>query len=84
MGAIMKFIKKNYIYNEIEAERKKRQYAQICINQNMDKYVLGFANRQRSCKSNKTVKTTGASVISIAHNKFISIIYTSFYILIIQ
>lgn len=34
--------KKNYIYNEIEAERKKRQYAQICINQNMDKYVLGF------------------------------------------
>ncbi|MGN1166644.1 MAG: hypothetical protein ACI4S2_09510 [Lachnospiraceae bacterium] len=34
--------KKNYIYNEIEAERKKRQYAQICINQNIDKYVLGF------------------------------------------
>ena len=34
--------KKNYIYNDIEAERKKRQYAQICINQNMDKYVLGF------------------------------------------
>ncbi|MBQ8261336.1 MAG: hypothetical protein IJZ00_10350 [Lachnospiraceae bacterium] len=34
--------KKNYIYNEVEAERKKRQYAQICINQNMDKYVLGF------------------------------------------
>lgn len=34
--------KKNYIYNEIEAEQKKRQYAEMCTKQNVDRYVLGF------------------------------------------
>lgn len=34
--------KKDYIYNEIEAEQKKRQYSEICIKQKIDKHVLGF------------------------------------------
>lgn len=34
--------KKDYIYNEIEAEHKKRQYSEICIKQKIDKHVLGF------------------------------------------
>lgn len=35
--------KKDYIYNEIEAERKKRYYSEICRSQRVNEnYVLGF------------------------------------------
>lgn len=34
--------KKDYIYNEIEAEHKKRQYSEICTKQKIDKHILGF------------------------------------------
>lgn len=34
--------KKDYIYNEIEVEQKKRYYKKICIEQKVDKHVLGF------------------------------------------
>ncbi len=34
--------KKDYIYNEIEAEHKKRQYSEICTKQKIEKYILGF------------------------------------------
>lgn len=34
--------KKNYIYNEIEAEQKKRYYTELCRRHMIEKYVLGF------------------------------------------
>ena len=34
--------KKNYIYNEIEAEQKKRHYTELCRKHMIEKYVLGF------------------------------------------
>lgn len=34
--------KKNYIYNEIEAEQKKRHYTELCSKHMIEKYVLGF------------------------------------------
>lgn len=34
--------KKNYIYNEIEAEQKKRYYTELCSKHMIKKYVLGF------------------------------------------
>lgn len=34
--------KKDYIYNEIEAEHKKRQYSEICTKQKIEKHILGF------------------------------------------
>ena len=34
--------KKDYIYNEIEAEKKKRHYTELCRKHMIEKYVLGF------------------------------------------
>ena len=34
--------KKNYIYNEIEAEQKKRQYTEICKKQDVERNAFGF------------------------------------------
>jgi len=34
--------KKNYIYKEIEAERKKRKYSEICRNHKIDNLILGY------------------------------------------